>query len=1089
MKKGCFSMTPTLRIRLLGSFHLLSGETPVSGLDVLRLQSLLAYLLLHAGVPQSRAHLAYMFWPDSTDSQAHTNLRNLIHKIRQALPNADAYLQVERQTVFWKASTPDAPWYCDVLAFTHAITAADATADESVAYRALTRATKLYRGDLLPGIYDDWLLSERDRLRQMFLKALERLIELQEQERNYSAAISSLQQLLHYDPLQEATYRSLMRLYAISDDRAAALRTYHTCATTLERELGVQPSKATREVYERLRQSDDPSKQQKSPAPPALMAIAPLVGRQAEWAQLLATWRNTARGEAHCLLLSGEAGIGKTRLAEELINWVGRQGISTAIARCYAAEGSVAYTPVTAWLRSDAFQLRLASLSDIWLTEVARFLPHLLAEKPTLPHPGPLTEGWQRQRFFEALARATLQSQQPLLLLLDDVQWCDRETLEWLHFLLRFDPKAPLLLICTARSEELTPDLPLTPLLASLRRERLLTEVVLEPLTASETAYLAAHLSGMALNDGIVNALYQETEGNPLFVVETVRSGSVEKVKTGQLSLEALSARPGAALPPTVQAVILSRFAQLTSTAGEVMALAAVIGRAFTFGVLRQASTMDEDALVLGLDELWQRRVVREQGGDAYDFSHDKLREQAYNSLSNARKRLLHRRVADALVALHGNDQVALEASSGQIAAHYEQAGAIEQAIAYYMRAAAETRRVYANTEALAFYSRILYLLTQLLPAESKHEWRAEITTQCHESIGDILSVTGEAEAAKAAYQNALAFVPEQERIRRAALLRKISNVWYIQRDYEEALRTNHEAEAVMGATPIAPVEAWWQEWLELQDRKLDIYGLTAKVNETAEIVEQMRPIVQQYGTTMQRAEFFFTSALTTTRLNRLAVSEKDLESGKAGLAAYEALGDPLKIGWSHLSMAYLYQDYDLFQAEEHARIALALGERTGDTLLQLRTLGMLTNISRRRGNKEEVKRSALHILYLAKAMQQPLYVGLSKANLAWLAWLEGNLTEAQAMGQEALTIWQTHFYYSQWIALLPLLAIAQSQDRLSEAVAYARALLAPDQQILTPTLQSALETAIQAWDADQPDSTRTALQQLIVVAQESGYL
>src|SRR5262249_16225455 len=159
-----------------------------------------------------------------------------------------------------------------------------------------------------------------------------------------------------------------------------------------------------------------------------------------------------------------EAGIGKTRLAEELLTWAGRQGIATAVAHCYAAQGPLAYAPVVAWLRSGALQAHLTTLADVWLTEVTRLLPNLLEERPDLPRPGRLTESWQRQHFFEALVQAILLSKQPLLLLLDDVQWCERETLEWLHYLLRFDPQAPLLLLGTVRSEEMTAEHPLATL-------------------------------------------------------------------------------------------------------------------------------------------------------------------------------------------------------------------------------------------------------------------------------------------------------------------------------------------------------------------------------------------------------------------------------------------------------------------------------------------------------------------------------------------------------------------------------------------------------------------------------------------------
>jgi DNA-binding SARP family transcriptional activator len=248
---------PTLHVCLLGDFLLLVNERPINNLnDLPRLQSLLAYLLLHRSAPQSRSSLAYLLWPDSTDGQAHTNLRNLLYKLRVTLPDADMFLRVERQTLCWR---PDAPWSLDVLDFERAMARAEQARcmqDPTTERQALEEAVKLYQGDLLPSCYDDWIGAERDHLQHLFQEALERLIELLEQERNYREAIRVAQHLLRYDPLHEATYRTLMRLHAARGDRAAVSRTYQNCAAVLQRELSVEPALTTRKAYERLMRTE-----------------------------------------------------------------------------------------------------------------------------------------------------------------------------------------------------------------------------------------------------------------------------------------------------------------------------------------------------------------------------------------------------------------------------------------------------------------------------------------------------------------------------------------------------------------------------------------------------------------------------------------------------------------------------------------------------------------------------------------------------------------------------------------------------------------------------------------------------------------
>ncbi|MBA2397076.1 MAG: AAA family ATPase [Ktedonobacteraceae bacterium] len=556
-------MRPTLHIYLLGDFLLTSDGIPITPLNISRLQSLLAYLLLHRDAPQSRSHLAFLLWPESTETQAHTNLRKLLYQLRQALPGIDQFLYSDKQILQWRPTQSNAPWALDIQDIEQALEQAKQAQDTLTQRKALERVLQLYRGDLLPGCYEEWILPERDRWHQIFLTAAERLITLLEQRHDYDAAIAAAQQLLRHDHLHETTYRQLMHLYALRGDRAAALRIYHACVTALERELGTEPSEVTQKVYETLMQSDLPSRTltgsltSRGTAPP-------LLGRKAEWRQLLEGWRKAANGQQRIAILSGEAGIGKTRLAEEMEAWISRQGIATASAHCYAALGPLAYAPVTNWLRGGALQASFATLDPIWLTEIARLVPEVLASRPHLPQPSAMTEGWQRQHFFEALTRTVLAAHQPLLLLLDDMQWCDHETLEWLHYLLRFDPQARILLLGTVRAEETPPGHPLREFLSALQRDDLMTEIALGPLTMEETTSLAEHILGRSLDSTLSTTLHSETEGNPLFVVEMVRAGTLEQpdnVYPVARSLLPLFTQHSSTLPPSVQTVLATSLA------------------------------------------------------------------------------------------------------------------------------------------------------------------------------------------------------------------------------------------------------------------------------------------------------------------------------------------------------------------------------------------------------------------------------------------------------------------------------------------------------------------------------------------------
>src|SRR6185369_16185263 len=325
------------------------------------------------------------------------------------------------------------------------------------------------------------------------------------------------------------------------------------------------------------------------------------------------------------------------------------------------------------------------------LTELARLVPEIRERFPApesigSEKPSPLTESWQRLHFYESLSAAFGNSRKPLLLYLDDMQWCDPDSFEWLNALLTSPAATGVLVLGTVRGEETGREHPFTGFLAGLRQSGMVLEIPLEPLDAQETVELARLESAKPLDTGNLEDIFRATRGNPLFVVESVRAG-LQSTR--------------------VHAVIASRLAQLTAPTYELAGLASVVGRPFSFELLGKATDWDEASVSQALEELWLRRIIESRGTAEYDFTHDRLREVACAELTLVRKRFLHRRVARAMAEVYGAD---IESWNGQIASHFEQAGMAEEAIDHYWRAATYARQRYADTEAADLLRRALVL-------------------------------------------------------------------------------------------------------------------------------------------------------------------------------------------------------------------------------------------------------------------------------------------------------------------------------------------------------------------------------------------
>jgi DNA-binding SARP family transcriptional activator/tetratricopeptide (TPR) repeat protein len=687
---GIDSQPPArLQVRLLGAVEIILDGRRLRAFNSLRLQRFLALIALRRD-PQHRSRLAFELWPDSDEPQARTNLRKLLHDFRHSLPDIGAFVEIDSEIVRWIAIGPSG---VDVLRFQDAIAAGD-----------FELAARLYSGDLLPACYDDWVLDERAKLRAQAHQVLVRLTEGAAGRNDHQATIRHAQRVIDLEASDETAVRFQMEALLALGDRAAALRSYHRYAEVLERDLAGAPGETIRALYRQLRaralHRDDV--QGKEPAP---VGESPFVGRDLEWKRVIEAWNTAREGGAHLLLVTGEAGIGKSRLAWELGHRVRSEGHVVASARAYEAAGRLPWGPVVDWLRSDALRNHTDALDTAWKVELARLLPEL-GDASQSSGPSQASDLAQRHRLFDAVTRAIVAGDRPRLLIIDDLQWCDAETIELIGFVIRSGKTAPVLIVGTVRWEEMPHHHPLVGLVDALGHDHAVTTLPLDRLDETATAQLAARLRAVeAIDPDLAARLWRETEGNPLFVIEALRAG---------ISPDGSQA----VLTPTMRAVLRARLGQLPDGARRLAEVAAVIGRPFSVGLLVSATGTDERELVDHVDELWRRRIIREQGL-AYDFSHDKLRAVALEMISPARRRQLHRAVAEAIALERRNDT---EAASPQLAAHYDQAGMVEPAIDAYRVAGARAVAVSALDEAVTMFRRALALLADLPPSPESRD-------------------------------------------------------------------------------------------------------------------------------------------------------------------------------------------------------------------------------------------------------------------------------------------------------------------------------------------------------------------------------
>ncbi len=734
-----------LEIRLLGGFRALRDGGAVGGFESQKVRGLLAYLGVAHRRSFSRDHLAALLWPEESDETARRNLRQAIYNLRQLLEGLGEegeLLEVSRQEVTLRR-TPEV--WLDVDAFEAALAQAREGKD-GVDVPALAAAARLYEGDFLAGFhvsdaleFEEWLTAEQERLREGAIDALLRLMDHHLEHGTYSLGIEYGRRLVHIDPLSEEARRKLMRLHAFSGRRSRAIAEYHELERLLAEELGVAPVEATREEYRAILDEELPGREIGERAEP-VGPLVPLVGREAALSRLRETWTAVTASRARLTLVTGEAGVGKTRLVKTFLHeTTGEPPPLVLQGRYHERAPLIPYFGIAQALESgvthevEVADRLLASLDRETLAELALLIPALDDLQPG-PHLRISSSGGQ-ERLFESVAKAlrSLELQEdgkrrPVVLFLDDLHAADPSSLELLGSLQGRLEGQPVWIVATwTLAPEGGEPAGLPGFFEGAETVRL------ERLGAAEVGKIAEALvpgeAGLRLA-----GMLAESEGLPLTLTETINSlwdtGYLVELSDGSWALGS-PPDPGE-IGRSLTELVQGRLAGLPTSARRLLTLAAVAGPEFDAEFLARAEHEDGAVVEAGIRVLLERWMGRLRLGywadsrrerdislwasgprhGRFEFSHPALREAVYLSVDPARRPVLHRRVADVL-----EESETLASSrwrSETLAYHTFQGRSWERAVAFSEKAAESSLRLGALPTARGHCARALEALEAL---------------------------------------------------------------------------------------------------------------------------------------------------------------------------------------------------------------------------------------------------------------------------------------------------------------------------------------------------------------------------------------
>ncbi len=812
----------------------------------------------------------------------------------------------------------------------------------------------------------------------------------------------------------------------------------------------------------------------------------PLVGRQAELAALGTALREAARGHGSVVLVTGEPGLGKTRLVQECrrraargTRWLEGSSASYASSTPYGLYQQLLanWAGVTpdqpAAVTGPALERVLAAVR-------AGDLFPLLARMMGLPPGaalGRMGPGELQKQTFAAWRTLTarLVAAGPAVLVLEDLHWADPTSLRLTLDLARLAAGRRLLILATGRPEAA----PALEALDSLDARRL----ELGPLGGAAEEELARSLMGDGTSREVLDTVLASADGNPLFLEERLSSLLETSVLVREHGAWRLGRAAGAQVPQALERMVRSRVDRLSPAARDAVRPASVLGTEFPLSLLTAVCATGQ-SLGSALDELRAKDFLHEVAGRAepvYRFRHALIQEATYNGLLRAERRLLHGRAAWALEATADGRTDEVAAVLGR---HFAAAGEPARALCYYEMAGDHATASFANDEAISSFRAALAIAGE-----------GEAAVGLQAKLANVLWRTGRRGQAREAFQAALRAVPAGDTLRRAHLLTRLGRLEVSDSRFEAAWAAYDAAEDLLGGNPAEMDAATVEEWLELMvDGRACQYTTERQVEQALATLDAVRPVIGR-GSAVRKHGYYFHLAMARVAQNRFRVDETDLDNARRSLAA-AADAEEKDVGYATFFLArFLLLHGDLAEAQDHLERSLAMAERIGETGLLAYSLLGLAMAALRRHDTAAVRALVPRVLAEAETMASPDYLAGAKACLAWLAWQDRHPDDVIKLAEEIATLMagtpDAGFYYGP-VHLWPLAAVHLEAGHLAEAVAATRRLWDHAQLPASregADLEAALTAASQAWDAGLTDPARSNLTAALDLARGLGYL